>query len=174
MTFKVCFFYLFFNFCVFSPSVQARPDRLRQTEEIQRSLQPAECLQPGWAAPRSHQAAGPWRWNTPHPSETAYHQSVLLSLHLFDYVCVDISVDHPDEKSIITYVVTYYHYFSKMKALKVEGKRIGKVRKWFHSRSGQLHQESHFTQSFCLCNERVSLLHKWTVNVVNSVLLYCK
>lgn len=40
----------------------------------------------------------------------------------------DISVDHPDEKSIITYVVTYYHYFSKMKALKVEGKRIGKVR----------------------------------------------
>uniref|UniRef100_A0A8C7D6E5 Spectrin beta chain n=1 Tax=Oncorhynchus kisutch TaxID=8019 RepID=A0A8C7D6E5_ONCKI len=39
----------------------------------------------------------------------------------------DISVDHPDEKSVITYVVTYYHYFSKMKALKVEGKRIGKV-----------------------------------------------
>lgn len=45
--------------------------------------------------------------------------SLLLSL--------DISVDHPDEKSVITYVVTYYHYFSKMKALKVEGKRIGKV-----------------------------------------------
>lgn len=45
--------------------------------------------------------------------------SMLLSL--------DISVDHPDEKSVITYVVTYYHYFSKMKALKVEGKRIGKV-----------------------------------------------
>lgn len=42
-------------------------------------------------------------------------------------MCADISVDHPDEKSIITYVVTYYHYFSKMKALKVEGKRIGKV-----------------------------------------------
>lgn len=40
---------------------------------------------------------------------------------------LDISVDHPDEKSVITYVVTYYHYFSKMKALKVEGKRIGKV-----------------------------------------------
>ncbi|KAK6488739.1 spectrin beta chain [Huso huso] len=39
----------------------------------------------------------------------------------------DISVDQPDEKSIITYVVTYYHYFSKMKALAVEGKRIGKV-----------------------------------------------
>ncbi|OCT77699.1 hypothetical protein XELAEV_18028793mg [Xenopus laevis] len=44
------------------------------------------------------------------------------------YPCIlDISVDHPDEKSIITYVVTYYHYFSKMKALAVEGKRIGKV-----------------------------------------------
>ncbi|XP_030854304.1 spectrin beta chain, non-erythrocytic 1 isoform X1 [Strongylocentrotus purpuratus] len=39
----------------------------------------------------------------------------------------DIVVDHPDEKSIITYVVTYYHYFSKMKAETVSGKRIGKV-----------------------------------------------
>nr|XP_032818474.1 spectrin beta chain, non-erythrocytic 1-like isoform X1 [Petromyzon marinus] len=39
----------------------------------------------------------------------------------------DIAVEHPDEKSVITYVVTYYHYFSKMKALAVEGKRIGKV-----------------------------------------------
>ncbi|XP_078720706.1 spectrin beta chain, non-erythrocytic 1-like isoform X1 [Lampetra fluviatilis] len=39
----------------------------------------------------------------------------------------DINVDQPDEKSIITYVVTFYHYFSKMKALAVEGKRIGKV-----------------------------------------------
>uniref|UniRef100_A0A4W6D1S3 Spectrin beta chain n=1 Tax=Lates calcarifer TaxID=8187 RepID=A0A4W6D1S3_LATCA len=34
---------------------------------------------------------------------------------------------NPDEKSIITYVVSYYHYFSKMKALIVEGKRVGKV-----------------------------------------------
>ena len=33
----------------------------------------------------------------------------------------------PDEKSIITYVVTYYHYFSKMKQETVQGKRIGKV-----------------------------------------------
>lgn len=36
-------------------------------------------------------------------------------------------MDHPDEKSIITYVVTYYHYFSKMKQETVQGKRIGKV-----------------------------------------------
>ncbi|XP_071163393.1 spectrin beta chain-like isoform X23 [Mytilus edulis] len=39
----------------------------------------------------------------------------------------DINVEFPDEKSIITYVVTYYHYFSKMKAESVQGKRIGKV-----------------------------------------------
>lgn len=53
------------------------------------------------------------------------------------YFCVaDISVDHPDEKSVITYVVTYYHYFSKMKALKVEGKRIGKVQ---NASSGHLY-----------------------------------
>lgn len=36
-------------------------------------------------------------------------------------------VEQPDEKSIITYVVTYYHYFSKMKQETVQGKRIGKV-----------------------------------------------
>ncbi|XP_022091369.1 spectrin beta chain, non-erythrocytic 1-like [Acanthaster planci] len=39
----------------------------------------------------------------------------------------DINVDHPDEKSIITYVVTYYHCFSKMKQETVSSKRIGKV-----------------------------------------------
>ncbi|XP_038072907.1 spectrin beta chain, non-erythrocytic 1-like isoform X2 [Patiria miniata] len=39
----------------------------------------------------------------------------------------DINVDHPDEKSIITYVVTYYHCFSKMKVETVSSKRIGKV-----------------------------------------------
>uniref|UniRef100_A0A3P8Y6K5 Spectrin beta chain n=1 Tax=Esox lucius TaxID=8010 RepID=A0A3P8Y6K5_ESOLU len=39
----------------------------------------------------------------------------------------DVNTENPDEKSIITYVVSYYHYFSKMKALRVEGKRVGKV-----------------------------------------------
>eukprot|EP00106_Octopus_bimaculoides_P014006 XP_014781448.1 PREDICTED: spectrin beta chain-like [Octopus bimaculoides] len=39
----------------------------------------------------------------------------------------DVNVEIPDEKSIITYVVTYYHYFSKMKAESVQGKRIGRV-----------------------------------------------
>jgi len=39
----------------------------------------------------------------------------------------DVWTDNPDEKSIITYVVTYYHYFSKMKAETVQGRRIGGV-----------------------------------------------
>jgi spectrin beta len=39
----------------------------------------------------------------------------------------DIFVEQPDEKSIITYVVTYYHYFSKLKQETVQGKRISKV-----------------------------------------------
>ncbi|XP_071963526.1 spectrin beta chain-like isoform X2 [Antedon mediterranea] len=39
----------------------------------------------------------------------------------------DINIDHPDEKSIMTYVVTYYHYFSKMKTETVMGKRITNV-----------------------------------------------
>ncbi|ROL18754.1 Spectrin beta chain, non-erythrocytic 1 [Anabarilius grahami] len=40
---------------------------------------------------------------------------------------LDVFTENPDEKSIITYVVAFYHYFSKMKALAVEGKRVGKV-----------------------------------------------
>ncbi|KAG9510173.1 Spectrin beta chain, partial [Fragariocoptes setiger] len=39
----------------------------------------------------------------------------------------DVFTDNLDEKSIITYVVTYYHYFSKMKAESVQGRRIGGV-----------------------------------------------
>ena len=42
-----------------------------------------------------------------------------------------MNVEYPDEKSIITYVVTYYHYFSKMKADSVQGRRVGKVRVYY-------------------------------------------
>lgn len=47
---------------IWSVSLQTRPDRLWQAEEIKCSLQPAECLQPGWAASGPHQAAGPRGW----------------------------------------------------------------------------------------------------------------
>ena len=36
----------------------------------------------------------------------------------------DVNMETPDERSIITYVVTYYHYFSKMKQETVQGKNI--------------------------------------------------
>lgn len=39
----------------------------------------------------------------------------------------DIDVDKPDEKSILTYVSSYYHTFAKMKTEAVGGKRIGKI-----------------------------------------------
>lgn len=39
----------------------------------------------------------------------------------------DVNVDFPDEKSVITYVAAYYHYFAKMKTVEVSGSRIGKV-----------------------------------------------
>ncbi|NXW55501.1 SPTB1 protein, partial [Eurystomus gularis] len=39
----------------------------------------------------------------------------------------DVFTENPDEKSIITYVVAFYHHFSKMKVLEVEGRRLGKV-----------------------------------------------
>lgn len=39
----------------------------------------------------------------------------------------DLDVDYPDEKSIMTYVATYYQYFSKQKQVEVSGSRIQKV-----------------------------------------------
>ncbi|XP_062296772.1 spectrin beta chain, non-erythrocytic 5-like [Scomber scombrus] len=39
----------------------------------------------------------------------------------------DIVVAHPDEKSIMTYVSLYYHYFSKMKQGQTVQKRLAKV-----------------------------------------------
>lgn len=67
-----------------------------------------------------------------------YYLKFLIACCTKDVACIikrvlsllDVNVDIPDEKSIITYVVTYYHYFSKMKAESVQGKRIGKVR-WY-------------------------------------------
>ncbi|MGH0174376.1 UNVERIFIED_CONTAM: hypothetical protein FKN15_008679 [Acipenser sinensis] len=39
----------------------------------------------------------------------------------------DVAVPHPDEKSIMTYVSLYYHYFSKMKQGQTVQKRISKI-----------------------------------------------
>lgn len=66
------------------------------------------------------------------PNKKNEQKCVLFIINLLMFFChiscsLDVNVDQPDEKSIITYVATYYHYFSKMKALAVEGKRIGKV-----------------------------------------------
>lgn len=74
----------------------------------------------------------------PHYSVLKFYKSnILLSYFIFQqfntFHLPDVNTENPDEKSIITYVVSYYHYFSKMKALIVEGKRIGKVR-WSFSR----------------------------------------
>ncbi len=51
---------------------------------------------------------------------------------IFFHGTEDVYVDTPDEKSIITYVVTYYHYFSKLKQETVQGKRIAKVSQPLH------------------------------------------
>lgn len=39
----------------------------------------------------------------------------------------DVAVDHPDEKSIITYVVAYYHYFNEQAKKGIESNRIGNI-----------------------------------------------
>lgn len=39
----------------------------------------------------------------------------------------DVDVRMPDEKSVMTYVAAYYHYFAKMKSEQTGGKRIAKI-----------------------------------------------
>ena len=70
----------------------------------------------------------------------------------------DVNTENPDEKSIITYVVSYYHYFSKMKALIVEGKRVGKVGRVFHQ-----------VQSFSMKPQLTGLCFDQTLILTNTV-----
>lgn len=42
-------------------------------------------------------------------------------------IVADVSVDYPDEKSIMTYVASFYHCFAKLKKVEVSGTRIQKV-----------------------------------------------
>ena len=53
---------------------------------------------------------------------------LFVSAHL---ICLhslaDVDVPRPDDKSIMTYLVSYYHYFSKMKAEETGGRRLNKV-----------------------------------------------
>ena len=39
----------------------------------------------------------------------------------------DVAVENPDEKSIITYVVSYYHYFNEHAQKEIESNRIGTI-----------------------------------------------
>lgn len=59
--------------------------------------------------------------------ETWLSWALVLELRMYRLPLTDVFTENPDEKSIITYVVAFYHYFSKMKVLAVEGKRVGKV-----------------------------------------------
>lgn len=62
-------------------------------------------------------------------SEQIFMGSGMLFLCCFKcwHVFSDVDVERPDEKVIITYVASYYHYFAKMKSEMTGGKRIAKV-----------------------------------------------
>lgn len=73
----------------------------------------------------------------------------------------DVNTENPDEKSIITYVVSYYHYFSKMKALIVEGKRVGKVK-------------IHMKREWMATNmQNISIHQKWCFSIWKYCIIIC-
>lgn len=40
---------------------------------------------------------------------------------------IDVDINRPDEKSVITYVASYYHTFARMKNEMKSGRRIANV-----------------------------------------------
>jgi hypothetical protein len=44
----------------------------------------------------------------------------------------DVDQARPDEKSVITYVASYYHTFARMKNEMKGGRRIANVSAWLH------------------------------------------
>ena len=53
---------------------------------------------------------------------------------------LDVCVDYPDEKSIMTYVASFYHCFAKLKKVEVSGTRIQKVSSvLFYLRQNRIH-----------------------------------
>eukprot|EP00057_Strongylocentrotus_purpuratus_P010375 XP_011664849.1 PREDICTED: spectrin alpha chain, non-erythrocytic 1 [Strongylocentrotus purpuratus] len=55
------------------------------------------------------------------------HEKVSKCKSLFLFSKIDLDVERPDDKSVMTYVAAYYHYFAKMKTEKTGGKRIAKI-----------------------------------------------
>ena len=73
----------------------------------------------------------------------------------------DVNVESPDEKSIITYVVTYYHYFSKMKQETVQ------VRLWNDMIIGLIDVQDSLAWSCAIENWFFYIKDYWLSNIGN-------
>lgn len=142
---------------------QAWFDWISQADKIERHTQSAASLQHRRAQSRTHETSWPRGYSLFILTVSPFLYSVIeftkrcfavlfyfLTINTFNRL--DVNTENPDEKSIITYVVSYYHYFSKMKALIVEGKRIGKVRRRRRRISGYLFYLAQYCQNMYFIN----------------------
>lgn len=63
---------------------------------------------------------------------------------------IDVDINRPDEKSVITYVASYYHTFARMKNEMKSGRRIANVINNFFFYKSYMYMRSRFEEEILL------------------------
>ena len=82
------------------------------------------------------------------------------------YMDVDVDVANPDEKSIMTYISSYYHYFSKAHQEEKGQKKISKV---FPHSFTDVHDLAYCLFRLLIFNFRLRTYENFMLNIVKSL-----